>query len=241
VLLAGALYGATSIGFLVWCTTAAFAALVACAWRMPAPPVHREAGVVGEVGKLLGNRAFLLLLVAIATGQAAGTCYDTTLALHLRHLGYSKDFLGLVVGIGTAAEVVVIAASGRVLARLGSERALVVAFGVAAVRWFSLSLITSTAGLVIQAPLHALSFGLYWVAATTLMREYTGTRAPAAGQGLLGAAVAIGTIAGNVSGGRMLERGGGSLVFAYAAGVSGVAAVLAALHALVLRRAAPGR
>jgi PPP family 3-phenylpropionic acid transporter len=242
VLCAGALYDATSIRTMIWTTASALAALFACAWRMPAPPPRREVGLRGDIRRLLATRSLWLFLAAVATGQAAGVCYDTMLALHLGHLGYGKDFVGLVVGIGVAAEVVLLALSGPLLSRLRSERALAVAFAVAALRWLVLSAVTSRAALVAQAPLHAITFGLYWASATTLVRDYTGPRTSAAGQGLLGAAVTVGTILGNVYGGPLLERGGGQLVYACAAGIAAVAAALATVHALALgrsRRASP--
>lgn len=233
---AGALYDATSIRMMIWTTSGVLAVLFASTWRMPAPPPRREAGLSGELRRLLRTRSLWLMLAAIAAAQAAGVCYDTMLALHLGHLGYGKDFTGLVVGIGVAAEVVLLAVSGSLLARVPAERALAAAFAISALRWLVLSAATSRIALIAQAPLHAFTFGLYWASATTLIREYTGPRAAAAGQGLLGAAVTVGTITGNVYGGPLLERGGGRLVYACAAGVAAVAAVLATVHALALGR-----
>src|SRR6185295_12647368 len=110
------------------------------------------------------------------------------------------------------------------------------AYVVAALRWLLLSLVTSKTALLAQAPLHAVSFGLYWVSATTLMREYAGPQASAAGQGLLSAAAAVGSVVGNVAGGDLLARGGGRLLFGVAAGVAAVAAGLAMLHAVATGR-----
>jgi MFS transporter, PPP family, 3-phenylpropionic acid transporter len=235
-LLAGTLYDATSIRLMIWLTTAAFVVLVLCARRMPAAAPRREAGMLDEVRRLLRTRSLWLCLAAVAVGQAANTWYDTTLALHLGHLGHGKDFLGLVIALGVAAETVLIAVSGSILTRFRSEHTLVAAFGIAALRWLLLSSATSQAALLLQAPLHAFSFGLYWVSATTLMREYAGPRAAAAGQGLLTAAVALGSIVANLYGGALFERGGGHLLYALAAGVAAFAAVLAVLHAVAMKR-----
>lgn len=235
-LLAGSLYDATSIGVMVWATSVVLVILAVCAWRMPAVPPRREAGALDEVRRILRNRTLWLCLLTIATGYAAGACYDTALALHLTQLGYGKDFLGVVIAIGVSAETILIAFSGRILARLRPQHALTVAFGVAIGRWLILSLATSPIALLAQAPLHAITFGLYWVSATTLLREYAGPRAAAVGQGLLGAAVAVGGIVANLSGGILLERGGGRLLYGVSAVVSAVATIFAALHASALRR-----
>jgi PPP family 3-phenylpropionic acid transporter len=237
-LLAGRLYEATSIRLVVWTTTAALLILVVCARRMPAATPRRETGVLDDIRRLLRTRSLWLFLAAVACGQTAGTWYDATLALHLGHLGYGKDFLGLVVAVGVGAETVLIAASGSILSRFRAEHTLIAAFAVSAVRWWLLSMIESTVPLLLQAPLHAFSFGLYWVSATTLMREYAGPRASAAGQGLLTAAVAVGSIVANLNGGWLLERGGGHLLYGIAAILTAIAAGFAALHAVARRRPA---
>jgi PPP family 3-phenylpropionic acid transporter len=233
----GALYDAVSIRLVVWATTAALGALAVCAWRMPAPPPPRQADPPGEIGRLVRTRSLWLLLLAVAAAQAAATCYDAMLVLHLGHLGYRKDFAGIVIGAGVSVEMLFLAVSGPVLARLRPERAIVAAFAVAALRWLLVSAVTSKAALLAQTPLHAMTFGLYWVSATTLVREYAGPRAAAAGQGLLATAVAVGTMTGTVYGGALLERGGGQLLYRCAAASAAFAAGLAALHAVALGRA----
>jgi PPP family 3-phenylpropionic acid transporter len=235
-LLGGALYNLTSIRLVVWATTAMTAVSMVCAWWMPAPPPQGEAHLLDEIVRLLRTRRLWLFLAAVATAQTAAVNYDTSLALHLARLGYANNFLGVVIAIGVGAEMVLIAYSGRILTRFRSEHTLVAAYVFAALRWLLLSLVTSKTALLAQAPLHALSFGLYWVSATTLMREYAGPQASAAGQGLLTAAAAVGSIIGNVTGGDLLERGGGRLLFGAASGVAAVAAGLAMLHARASRR-----
>lgn len=238
-LLAGKLYDATSIGLMVWTTTAAFGVLVVCAQRMTAVAPRREPGMLDEIRRLLRTRSLWLFLAAIAVGHMPAALYDTTLALHLAHLGHGKDFLGLVIALGVMAETVLIAASSAILARFRSEHLLVAAFVVGALRWLVLSMVTSRAAILAQAPLHAFSFGLYWISATMLMREYAGPRATAAGQGLLAAAIGTGSIVANLHGGALLERGGGQLLYAIAAGLAATAAVLAAMHASAAGRRRP--
>lgn len=237
VLVSGALYDALSIRWLVWVTAAMFGLLVVAAWRVPGVAPTRDPGGFGDVARLVRNRALWLLLLAVAAAQAAATCYDSMLALHLRNLGYGKDFAGLVIAIGVAAEMLVLAGSARLLAGFRLERTIVVAYVIAALRWLVLASATSKLVLIVQAPLHAVSFALYWISATTLIREYAGPRASAAGQGLLAAAAAVGTIAGNLYGGPLFERGGGALLYLAAAAAAALAAVLAGLHAVAFARA----
>src|SRR5262245_33458280 len=234
VILGGLLYEATSIALLVPATCAAFVALVLSAWRMPAPPPQRQVGLMREIRRMLQTRSLWLLLLAVAAAQVSQASYDAMFALHLRDLGHGKVFTGVLIGTGVLGETLFVAVSGRVLARFRAERALAVAFAVAALRWLLISTATSEVILVLQAPLHAITFGLYWVAATTLLRDYAGPRASAAGQGLLAAAVAAGSITGAIYGGALFEQGGGPLLFRWAAALAGAAAALAALHAMVV-------
>jgi MFS transporter, PPP family, 3-phenylpropionic acid transporter len=238
-LIAGKLYDATSIDLMVWITTAAFVVLVVCAQRMTTSAPPRGPSTFDEMRRLLRTRSLWLFLAAVAFGHIAHSWYDTALALHLARLGYGKDFLGLVIAVGVAAETVLLATSSTILARFRSEHTLVAAFAIAVLRWLILSLVTSRAAILLQAPLHAFSFGLYWVSATMLMREYAGPRAAAAGQGLLSAAISIGAIVAYLNGGALLERGGGHLLFGVASAVSAIAAALAVLHARALRHATP--
>jgi len=234
-MLGGTLYRAAGIEMVIVATTVALALSVVFAWRMPAAVPHREAGLMGEIRQLLRTRSLWLFLVAVAAGQAANSCYDVTLGLHLQRLGYGEDFLGAVIALGVVAETALVAASGSLLARLGAERGLALAYGVATVRWLVLSMVTSRVAILAVAPLHAFTFGLYWVSATTLMREYAGPRAAAAGQGLLGAATAIGTFVGLSSGGRLFESGGGHRMFAAASAMAAVATLAAVAHAVAVR------
>ena len=235
-LLAGRLYQATSIRLVVWATTAALVILFVAARRMPAATPKREAGVLLDMRRLVRTPSLWLFVAAIAAGQITGTWYDTTLALHLAHIGYSQAFLGLVIAVGVGAETVLLAFSGAILARFRAEHMLAVAYAGSALRWAVLSMVTSSWAIVLQAPLHAFTFGLYWVSATTLMREYAGPRASAAGQGLLTAAVGIGSIIANLTGGSLLEAGGGFLLFRCAAGLATFASLLAVLHAYARHR-----
>jgi MFS transporter, PPP family, 3-phenylpropionic acid transporter len=232
---AGSLYDATSMRTMIAATTAALGLSVVFAWRMPAPAPVREVGLLRDVRALMSRPTLWWFLLAVAAGQSANSSYDSAIALHIARLGHGDDFLGVMIAVGVIAETALIAASGPVIARLGAERALAIAFGAGAVRWLILSQVTAPVLLVLQAPLHALTFGLYWVSATTLMREYAGPRAAAAGQGVLGAATALGSIIGLSGGGALFAAGGGARLYGAAAAAAALATLLATLHAALRR------
>jgi PPP family 3-phenylpropionic acid transporter len=232
---AGSLYDATSMRTMIAATTAALGLSVVFAWRMPAPAPVREVGLLRDVRALVSRPSLWWFLLAVAAGQSANSSYDSAIALHIARLGHGDDFLGVMIAVGVIAETALIAGSGRVIARLGAERALAIAFGAGVVRWLILSQVTAPVLLIVQAPLHALTFGLYWVSATTLMREYAGPRAAAAGQGVLGAATALGSIIGLSGGGALFAAGGGARLYGAAAAAAAFATLMATLHAALRR------
>jgi MFS transporter, PPP family, 3-phenylpropionic acid transporter len=226
----GALIEITSVRSVVWTTTAMLALGAICAWRMPAPPLQRQPGAVGAWTHMLRVPSLWLFLLSVFVAQIAAVVYDTTFAMHLERLGYSGTFIGAAIAVGVAVEVGFMARSGPILQRLGLERALALSLIVAALRWYAMAHVTGPALLLLQ-PLHAITFGLYWVAATALAREYAGPQAVAAGQGLLSAVLGSGSVVGNALAGKMLERYGGSGLWTRMALVAAVAALGAVIHA----------
>src|SRR6185295_16815506 len=136
--------------------------------------------------------------------------------------------------VGVAVEVAFMARSAPILARLGEARALAIAIAVASLRWFLTAQVTGWALLLLQ-PLHAITFGLYWVSATALMRDYAGPEALAAGQGLLAAVFGTGSVIGNAFAGDILQRAGGRGLMTTMSIVAAVAALGASAHAVIFR------
>ena len=233
----GALIEATSLGSVVWTTTAMLTLAAACAWGMPAPPLARRTRALHAYGQMLRRPTFWLFLGCVVPAQIAGSIYDSAFSLHMTRLGHGGTFIGLALAIGVAAEVILMMRSGGILVRHGAERTLVLALTIGAARWFAMAHIDSAALLLLLQPLHAISFGLYWVSITALVRDYAGPDALAAGQGLLASVLAGGSVLGIGFAGDVLERFGSQTLWLCAAALAGVAAVGAAFHAHAHERA----
>jgi len=234
----GWLIEATSLHSVVWTTTAMLALGAACAWRMPSPPLARQPAAVRAWTHMLRLPVLWLFLGSVFAAQVAGTVYDTTFAIHLQRLGFGGTFTGAAIALGVAVEVLFMARSAPIIERLGVERALALAIAISALRWYALAHVTGAAAILMLQPLHAITFGLYWVAATALMRDYAGPAATAAGQGLLAAVMGSGSVLGNVYAGGILDRLGGAGLWRCAAAVAAAAALGAGAHAWLHR---PGR
>jgi PPP family 3-phenylpropionic acid transporter len=222
--------------------TAAAPALVAmalCAWLLPAARPRPNPFVWRAWVRLLGMPRLWLLLGALALAEAASVAYDSCFALHLEQLGQSGRFIGIAFATGNLAEVVVMAVSARVLARLGAAPSFALAAAVSSLRWFLLAQITSPAAIVALQPLHGITFGLLYVAGVTAIRAEADADTATAAQGLFAATFAVGGIVGTASAGSVFEHQGGRLLFKLAAAAA-AGAFLAAV-AYVRSRAASRR
>ncbi|HWE26819.1 MAG TPA: MFS transporter [Polyangia bacterium] len=221
---AGALVEHDGIGAIVRVAAWALALGAAVAFALPAPPPVERKGVVGAWLELLGHADWWLFLVAVGFGQMATAAYDSGFSLHLVRLGYGGRFIGAAWATGVAAEIALLAGSGAILGRVSVPRLFTLSLATAAVRWTLLACVTSPIAILCLQPLHGITFGLFWVTGVTLARD-RGHAAPTAAQGLFSAAIGCGSLVGMNLAGRLLELGGGQLLY----GVAGACAALATL------------
>lgn len=221
---------------MVGATTLALCAASLCAFAIPAPKVHARAHILRAWVAMLGDGKLWLLLGAVVLAQAAGAAYDGCFSLHLARLGYGSRFTGLAWGVGVASEVVLLALSGRLIRRFGAERLLTFALGTAAARWLALGHVTTAPAILALQPLHGITFGFFYASGVTLLRERAGHATPTAAQGLFGASLGAGTVAGMAVAGRLLEQEGGAALFTIASAVAVMATILAWRFTVVAER-----
>jgi PPP family 3-phenylpropionic acid transporter len=226
---AGVLLQATGPTWLIAAAATLLLLCGGCALAMPAPPPKERREVVGAWLHLLGTVDEWIFLVAVALMQMATAAYDSGFTLHLSRLGYGGRFIGAAWAIGVAAEIVLMAASPWILARVGAARLFAAAVATAAVRWALLARATAPGAILALQPLHGVTFGLFWVAAVTLVRA-RGSAAPTAAQGLFSAALGAGSLVGMQVAGALLEAGGGRLLYGTASLVAAAATLCAAWY-----------
>ncbi len=217
-------------------TAALLAGSAIIAWVMPVAEGERPRSLRGGWREWLARREIRLFLAAATLGALANGVYDAGFSLHLSHLGLG-DSIGLAWGVAVAAEVPLMLYSGRLVARLGADRTLMVAFAAAVLRWSLLAVLRAPAAIIAVQPLHALTFGLYWVSCVTFVFAEAGATMGASVQGLLVAATSLGTITGMCAAGPVLEHLGGGALFGGAAVVSAAATATAARFSRVSREA----
>jgi PPP family 3-phenylpropionic acid transporter len=104
-----------------------------------------------------------------------------------------------------------------------APRLLAFGLAIASVRWLLLAFLRTTASILLFQPLHALSFGLVWLAAVSYAARRFPSHCLATAQGLFGTAVGAGSIVGMLLWGLVYQRAGGSSMFLGAACVSACA------------------
>lgn len=232
----GFLLGAFGTGrFLDVERAVAFPALIAgllavsivSAWTLPAKSHGPRLPVAGEAQALLLSPDFALFLITNLVGQAGHVSYDLCFSLYLRDLHGSPLWIGGAWSLGTLAEVVLMTFAGPLLARFGSRRLMIVAFFGASMRWLIVAHVQSLPLLLALQPLHALTFGVWWISSVAYVRERAPAHALATAQGLFTAAGAVGAVAGMLTWGALYRRAGGSTTFEAASLVSFTAGILA--------------
>ena len=240
VLAGGRVLEQHGISSMVTMTTLLLCAGVVTALFVPAPPPESRPQALSAWIELLSDGKLWLFLAAVALGQLAGAAYDGCFSLHLAALGHGPRFVAEAWAIGIGAEVVLMAVVGRVLRVVPAERLFAFSLAVSAVRWLALANVRSPTVILCLQPLHGISFGYFYVAGVTLMRDRGGAETPTAAQGLFAAALALGSALGMAVAGRVLESGGGALLYTSASAVAVIGCACAAAFAWSARGLAAG-
>lgn len=188
-----------------------------------------QAPALGEARRLLARPGFLPFLFGAAVAAASHASYDLCGPLFFRDLGASGNGIGMLYGAAVLAEVVLLATGGAALERTRPEVALGVAYAGAAFRWLCLSLLETTTLAFLLQPLHAVSFGLMWMASLAYVRRVAEPQTLGSAQGAFMAANAAGGVVGMLAWGPLYESHGGAYVFRIAAALSCCAALVVAV------------
>lgn len=196
---------------------------------LPRATLARSVDAAPGAPSWLAQRSFKAFLIGSALAAASHSSYDLCGSLLFRDLGASEDTIGLLYGTAVLAEIALLAGAGPLWRRQRPELLLGVAYGGAALRWVCLSLLASTSLAFLLQPLHAISFGLMWMASLEYVRRVSAPEALGRAQGAFMAANASGGVLGMLTWGPLYASHGGPLVFQIAALLSLAAASLMAL------------
>ena len=194
--------------------------------RLRPPPKADRLHIGGPVRQFILQRDIVALLVGSVAYYIAAGSYDVFFGLHVRDLGFGDDFIGLAWMVAVGAEIGLMLIAPRLLRGRRGAPLLVLAALASVVRWGLLSQVESSAAILAAQTLHALTFGLWYLA----LVRYLQMRAPESirttVQAISAAFHGLGMMAGYLLGGSLFEAHGGVVVFQMAAGSAVVAAML---------------
>lgn len=187
----------------------------------PAIPIARA------VLALSRRREVLLLWLGSTLYYAAHGAYDVYFGPHIRTIpGVTDRMVSLAWALGVIAEIIVIMFVPRLLTGRVSQHLLVAAAITSALRWWFLAHASSAKEVWLLQPLHAVTFGLWYLVFVHENQEGAPIELRATVQGLAAACMGLGMISATLVGGYVLEHFGGRALFT-------CASVLAALSALL--------
>jgi MFS transporter, PPP family, 3-phenylpropionic acid transporter len=205
------------------CIALLFAATHAASFGLPTNADLPSTPAIAEVRRLLSQPGYGSFLLVTVLGHGAHVAYELCLSLRLRDLGVSGAWIGAAWTIATLAEVLMLGFSRHLLTRYPVALLLFVSLLGTALRLLVLSRLQSLSWLLPLQPLHAITFGLRWVASMALVRSFAARNAMATSQGLFLTATALGTAAGMLLWGTLHHRLGAA-VFLWAGAVALAAA-----------------
>lgn len=182
---------------------------------------------LGDATNLLTRRLFLIFLLAAGLAQASHAVLYGFGTLHWREIGIPGGAIGMLWGIGVAAEVVLFAFSGSALKWIGPAGLILIGALAGIVRWTGTALDPSLPLLFGLQILHALTFGATHLGAIHFINKAVPHRLHNTAQGLyaaLGVSLLM-AIATAAAGG--LYSTYGAYAFFAAAGMSLFAAMAA--------------
>ncbi len=174
-----------------------------------------------------------LFLLATCLHWISCAPYHGSLAPHVRDLGLPASVVGLSASVGVASEILVMFTWSRWAPRIPTRKLLIACFVVSSARWGVMALTSDPVVLVAAAALHGFTFGAFYLSSVAWMVERAPGSLRATGQALFVAATfGIGGIVGYRGSGALYDLVGGHRLFA-------LAALVALLPALVLALTPP--
>lgn len=177
--------------------------------------------------RLLRDRDLALLLTATALHWIASAPFNGTLSIHVTELGLPPRVVGLSAGLGVFAEVVVMTFYPRFAERMAPRHVLFFSFAISVVRWMGMAVATSGPAIILLSSLHGFTFGAFYIASVGYLARRVPPELRASGQALfVSITFGLGGVIGFLSSGAAYDQIGGHRLFAAAAVVQAISAVI---------------
>lgn len=174
----------------VWITVAALLAAAAAFVLVPAEQVHEEGEAPPKrerwkgLGQLLTDRVFVLAVVTAGLIQGAHGFYYSFSTILWRRQEIPEPVIGVLWGVGVAAEVGFMWFLEPWRRRVGPGRLLAMGAGAAVIRWSAYAFAPPLWALFPLQMLHAFTFAASFLASLQLIERLTPPRSASAAQAL---------------------------------------------------------
>lgn len=185
--------------------------LISSAWSfgLPEPANETRRGKLDWRSlRVYAHPYALVFFFSMFVGRFIFGPYYTYFSIYLDELGVPDGAKGVYWIVAVGAETVIIAVSGRLLARFGEVPLLVAGLGAMSFRLLVFSFEPAWHVVLATQALHALTFGGTHVASVRVIHRLTPEPFRASGQTFLGALVGAGGVLGGVVGGVWAEAHG---------------------------------
>jgi MFS transporter, PPP family, 3-phenylpropionic acid transporter len=192
---------APSVAVLVWTIVAASLTVLAARLLLPPDPVHEGAARLGArdlfagLRGLLGDRVFMLAVMANGLIQASHGFYYSFSALAWRRQGVPEGWIGVLWGFAVGVEVLFMWFLEPWRRRVGAEALVVLGGAGAMVRWTALAFSPPLVLLFPLQALHALSFTATFLGSLKLIERLSPPTSATSAQ-TLNSSIANGLLSG---------------------------------------------
>jgi PPP family 3-phenylpropionic acid transporter len=208
--------------FALWMMAVAGVCIVAASWYLPPEP-GRAFVAAGRPridwqsatpARLLGNRLFVLFLIAIGCTHGAHATFYTFGAIHWQAQGLSAAWVGTLWAVGVLAEVLLFAYSAPIARVVGPVQLIVLGAAAAVLRWGAMAFDPPLALLLPLQALHALTYGAAHLGAILFISRAVPAKGLGSAQALY-STIAAGLVTGIVglASGALYARLAGEIFF----------------------------
>jgi MFS transporter, PPP family, 3-phenylpropionic acid transporter len=180
---------------------------------LPDTTVQREETSGGEMSAMMRRPTWLIFMVCVFLVWIASNASIMFTGVVLSSMGASQTLIGFAVTIGAVIEIPFMMFSPRLLRRFGSERLLLIAFGLMVIRYFLLAWMPTPEWAVPINALNGPAFVLFWNSAVTLANKMAPVGMAGTVQGLLASTMSLAGVVSALMTGMLFDQFGPNGMF----------------------------
>lgn len=176
-------------------------------FQIPKYKTHFQYNLRGGLTTLMQNNRFVLFLIGVFLLNATGTANVVYFGIYIDQLGGSTILLGFAWMIASLSESLVFLFAHKIFEKATPLHCLIAAAAASSLRWFLYTLIHNPILLLFLQPLHALTFGCYYLGSIHFVKQESPPGWMATGQTLFWAVgYGLSAIAGSFLGGLIYQK-----------------------------------